>query len=91
MQMYQFKKMLELMPSEPNVPAIIVNAIDEKVEKEVTTLLSETKYPFVTILENDDDEVRTQKIVDGFVQKIGIGDFDWLTYHCMSIKLRGDE
>ena len=91
MQMYQFKKMLELMPSEPNVPGIIVCANDEKVEKEVTTLLSETKYPFVTILENDDDEVRTQKIVDGFVQKIGVGDFDWLTCHCIYFRLRGDE
>ena len=91
MQMYQFKKMLELMPSEPEVPGIIVTAFDEKIEKEVTTLLSETKYPFVTILEDNDNEVRTQKIVDGFVQKICIGDFDWLTCHCMSIKLRGDE
>ena len=70
MQMYQFKKMLELMPSEPNIPGIIVNAIDEKVEKEVTTLLSETKYPFVTILENDDDEVRTQKIVVALCRRL---------------------
>lgn len=91
MQMYQFKKMLEFMPSEPQVPGIIVNALDEKVEKEVTTLLSETKYPFVTILENDDDEVRTQKIVNGFVQKIDVGDFDWLTCHCIQLRLRGDE
>lgn len=91
MQMYQFKKMLKYYPTEPQVPGIIVTALDEKIEKEVTTLLSATKYPFVTILENDDDEVRSQKIVDGFVQKIGVGDFDWLTCHCMSIRLRGDE
>lgn len=91
MQMYQFKKMLKYYPTEPQVPGIIVCANDEKVEKEVTTLLSATKYPFVTILEDDDNEVRSQKIVDGFVQKICIGDFDWLTCHCMSIKLRGDE
>lgn len=91
MQMYQFKKMLELMPSEPHVPGIIVCTNDKKVEKEVATLLSKTKYPFVTILENDDDDVRTQKIVDGFVQKIGVGDFDWLTCHCIQLRLRGDE
>mgnify|MGYP006355271061 FL=1 len=91
MQMCQFKEMLKFMPSEPQVPGIIVCANDEKVEKEVTTLLSATKYPFVTILENDDDEVRTQKIVDGFVKKIGVGDFDWLTCHCVQLRLRGDE
>ena len=91
MQMYQFKKMLELMPSEPNVPGIIVNAIDKKVEKEATTLLSETKYPFVTVLENDEEEVSTQKIVDGFVKKIGVGDMDWLTCHCIHLRLSGDE
>lgn len=91
MQMYQLKKMLEFMPTEPQVPGIIVCANDEKVEKEVATLLSETKYPFVTILENDDDDVRTQKIVDGFVEKIGVGDFDWLTCHCIQLRLRGDE
>lgn len=76
MQMYQFKKMLELMPSEHQVSGIIVCANDEKVEKEVTTLLSATKYPFVIVFENDEEEVRTKKIVDGFVQKIGVGDFD---------------
>lgn len=79
------------MPIEPQVPGIIVCANDKKVEEEVNTLLSETKYPFVTILENDDDEVSTQKIVDGFVQKIGVGDFDWLTCHCIQLRLRGDE
>jgi len=91
MQMYQFKKLLKMLPSEPQVPGIIVTALDEKVEKEATTLLSKTKYPFVTILEDDNDEVRTQKIVDGFVKKIGVGDFDWLTCHCMQTRLRGDE
>ena len=79
------------MPSEPQVPGIIVCANDNVVEKEVNTLLSETKYPFVTVLENDDEDVRTQKIVDGFVQKIGVGDIDWLTCHCISLRLRGDE
>lgn len=91
MQMYQFKKMLELMPSEHQVPGIIVCANDENVFKEVTTLLSETKYPFVIVFENDEEEVRTKKIVDGFVQKIGVGDFDWLTCHCMQLRLSGDE
>lgn len=91
MQMYQFKKMLNFMPSEPQVPGIIVCANDKMVEEEVNTLLSETKYPFVTVLENDDEDVRTQKIVDGFVQKIGIGDIDWLTCHCINLRLRGDE
>ena len=91
MQMYQFKEMLKYYPTEPQVPGIIVTALDENVEKEVTTLLSKTKYPFVTILENDDNEVRTKKIVDGFVQKIGVGDFDWLTCHCVQFRLRGDE
>lgn len=91
MQMYQFKKMLELMPSEHHVPGIIVCANDENVFKEVTTLLSETKYPFVIVFENDEEEVRTKKIVDGFVQKIGVGDFDWLTCHCMQLRLSGDE
>ena len=90
MQMYQFKEMLKYYPTEPQVPGIIVCANDEKVEKEVTTFLSKTKYPFVTILENDDDEVRTKKIVDGFVQKIGVGDFDWLTCHCIHLRLRDD-
>lgn len=91
MQMYQFKKMLEVMPSEPQVPGIIIRANDKAVEEEVTTLLSETKYPFVTVLENDDEDVSTQKIVDGFVQKIGVGDYDWLTCHCICLRLRGDE
>ena len=91
MQMYQFKEMLKYYPTEPQVPGIIVTALNEKVEKEVTEILSTTKYPFVTILENDDDEVRTQKIVDGFVQKIDVGDFDWLTCHCVQFRLRGDE
>lgn len=90
MQMNQFKEMLKYYPTEPQVPGIIVCANDEKIEKEVTEILSATKYPFVTILENDDDEVRTQKIVDGFVQKIGVGDFDWLTCHCIQLRLRGD-
>ena len=91
MQMYQFKKLLKMLPSEPQVPGIIVTALNEKVEKEATTLLSKTKYPFVTILKNDDDAVRTQKIVDGFVKQIGIGDFDWLTWNCMQTRLSGDE
>lgn len=91
MQMYQFKEMLKFYPSEPQVPGIIVCALDEKVEKEVSEILSATKYPFVTILEDDNDDVRTQKIVDGFVQKIGVGDFDWLTCHCIQFRLRGDE
>ena len=91
MQMYQFKTVLKLMPTEPQVPGIIVTALDEKVKEEVTNLLSATKYPFVTILENDNDEVRTQKIVDGFVKQIGVGDMDWLTCHCIQFRLRGDE
>ena len=91
MQMYQFKKMLELISPEPQVPGMIIRALDEKVEKEVTELLSATKYPFVTVLEDDDDDVRTQKIVDGFVKQIGCGDMDWLTCHCIQFRLRGDE
>ena len=79
------------MPSEHQVSGIIVCANDEKVEKEVTTLLSATKYPFVIVFENDEEEVRTKKIVDGFVQKIGVGDFDWLTCHCIQLRLRDDE
>ena len=91
MQMYQFKEMLKFIPTDPQVPGMIIRALDEKVEKEVTELLSATKYPFVTVLEDDDDDVRTQKIVDGFVKQIGCGDMDWLTCHCMCFRLRGDD